>query len=176
MSGQNRKNFKTGESAKKYQPEFPLVYNQRYGPYSSITSKPESLGKNFINLLMTNQGEWPMNPDLGIGIRTYLFSQSSSDILQTLRPRIVNQLNKYLPHIQLHSVEIQQDDEDIDGNRIKIKINCIIMNTSYASFVAYLDKLAKLIIDYKKVKELSSANPSLAPRLDSDLFSRVVSL
>lgn len=164
--------LKKSESSKNYQPDFPLRYDNRSGPYTPITDKTDSLAKNFVNLLMTNPGEWPMNPDLGIGIKTYLFEQSSASISQSLRPRIIKQLEKYLPHIKLHSLKIEMSDNDIDGNRVKIRINCVIMNTTYASMVAYLDRLAKLVIDYKKLKKSFENNVSLVPRLDTDLFSR----
>ena len=176
MSIDHKDNLKKSQSTKQYQPEFPLVYDGRTGPYSTITSKTDSLGRNFVNLLMTNPGEWPMNPDLGIGIRRYLFEQSSADVLQSLKPRIVKQLNKYLPHVKLHSINIEQTDSDIDNNSMKIKINCVIMNTSYASMIAYLDKLTKLVIDYKKIKNLEENNRGLVPSLESDLISRQVIL
>ena len=148
MSINQKTNYKDENSAKRYQPEFPLVYNRQSGPYSSITNKVDSLGKNFINLLRTSPGEWPMNPDMGIGIKRYLFEQSSSNIIQSLKPNITDQLNEYLPHVKLHSIDVSQEPGDIDNNSIKIKINCIIMNTALVSLVAHLNRLAKLIIDY----------------------------
>lgn len=174
MSSSQRENQKTAKSTKQYQPEFPLVYDKLHGPYAAISNKEDSLARNFINLLLTSPGEWPMNPDLGIGLRRYLFESSTSDLVQRLRPNIVSQLQKYLPHIKLHSIEVQQEPEDIDNNTIKIKINCVIMNTTFASIIAHMDKLTKLVVDYKKIKQILDNNSSLVPRLDSDLFSRQV--
>lgn len=168
--------FNSEKSRKQYQPEFPLVYDKLHGPYTPITDKPASLARNFINLLLTSPGEWPMNPDLGIGLRKYLFEQSASAIQQRLKPNIVDQLRKYLPHIKLHSIEVVQSPEDIDSNSAKIKINCVIMNTTFASIVAYMDRLSKLIVNYEKIKQLTENNNSLAPRLDSDLISRQITL
>ena len=167
---------KKSKSTKQYQPEFPLVYDSRTGPYSTITDKIDSLGRNLVNLLMTNPGEWPMNPDLGIGIRRYLFEQSTSNISQSLKPKIVKQLSQYLPHVKLHSIKIEQSENDIDNNSIKIRINCVIMTTSFASIVAYLDKLTKLVVDYKKIKQNTENNLSLVPGLGSDLVSKQVVL
>ncbi len=172
MSSLQRQNFETVRSIKQYQPEFPLVYDKIYGPYSAITSKEDSLARNFVNLLLTNPGEWPMNPDLGIGIRNYLFESSTVDLDRSLRAKINFQLQKYLPHIKLHSLELTQSPENIDNNTLRIKINCVILNTSLVSIVAYLDKLSKLIIDYKKLKRAFQKNNSLVPKIDTDLFSR----
>lgn len=176
MSGTHVENFTSAKSRKQYQPEFPLVYDKLYGPYTAITDKPSSLARNFINLLLTSQGEWPMNPDLGIGIRSYLFEQSAPKIQQRLQPKIVEQLRKYLPHIKLHSIEVAQNTEDIDNNTAKIKINCVIMNNTFASIIAYMDKLSKLVVDYKKIKQSVKNSNALTPRLDSDLIDWKVTL
>ena len=65
---------------KQYQPLFPLKYDSVYGPYKPLTSLQESLHQNFVNLLLTSPGEWPMNPDLGVGLRHYLFEMSNSPL------------------------------------------------------------------------------------------------
>jgi phage baseplate assembly protein W len=169
-----RNNFNNITTTKQYQPEFPLEYNTLYGPYSAITEKDDSLSRNFINLLLTCPGEWPMNPDLGIGLRRYLFEQSGSSALQNLKPIITKQLNKYLPHIKLHSLEMSNTPEDIDNNTIKIKINYVIRNNTYASLLAYMDKLASIKIEYKKIKQFLETKNKLVPTLDTDLISRQV--
>ncbi|OUV99301.1 MAG: hypothetical protein CBD16_08365, partial [Betaproteobacteria bacterium TMED156] len=135
-----RNNFKNIQTTKQYQPRFPLEYDTLYGPYSAITEKDESLSRNFVNLLLTSPGEWPMNPELGVGLRNYLFEQFGSTSIQNLKPKIANQLNKYLPHIKLHSVEVIDNAQDIDNNTMKIKINYVIRNNTYASLLAYMDK------------------------------------
>ena len=172
MSNAQRQNYKTAKSTKQFQPEFPLVYDKLYGPYAAITNKEDSIARNFMNLLLTSPGEWPMNPDLGIGLKRYLFENSSSDISQKLRPNIISQLEKYLPHVKLHSIDVIQQPEDIDNNHVKIRINCVILNTTFASIIAHVDKLTKLILDYKKIKQILNNNSSLVPRIDYDLFSK----
>ena len=172
MSQGIRNNFSNIQTTKQYQPRFPLEYDTLYGPYSAITEKDESLSRNFINLLLTTPGEWPMNPELGIGLRNYLFEQHGSTLVQDLKPNITHQLSKYLPHIRLHSLEVINSPQDIDNNTMKIKINYIVRNNTYASILAYMDKLANIKIEYKKVKQFLQTKNKLIPALGTDLISR----
>ena len=172
MSQGIRNNFNNIKTTKQYQPKFPLEYDTLHGPYSAITDKEDSLSRNFINLLLTSPGEWPMNPDLGIGLRRYLFTQSGSTMVQDLKPNIARQLNKYLPHIKLHSLQVSDSPEDIDNNTLKITINYVVRNNIYVSLLAYTDRLANIKIEYKKIKQFLQNDSTLVPSLDNDLISR----
>ena len=111
------------------QPEFPLVYDHIYGPYKPITTREASLHRNFINLLLTNPGEWPMRPGLGIGLRHRLFAFPGSDEFISLKPQITGQLQKYLPQVKLLDVKYETVPEDIDNNKMKIILVYSILNT-----------------------------------------------
>ena len=51
-----------------------------------ILSKEESLRQDFKFLILTqSQSEWPMNPDLGVGLRRYLFENYSADSLRGVK-------------------------------------------------------------------------------------------
>jgi len=114
---------------KQQQPDFPLVYDHIYGPYRPITSKEKSYQRNFINLLLTNPGEWPMKPNLGIGLRRCLFDFSTSEQFMGLRSKIVGQLQRYLPQIKLMDLKFNSESNDIDNNRMKIVLIYAIRNT-----------------------------------------------
>ena len=115
-----------------YQPIFPLVYDSSFGPYKPITSIEESIQKDFEYLLLTNPGEWPMNPDLGIGIKRYLFENYKSPELSKIQERVRNQLAKYLPfpYVQLNSVEFLASPEDQDSGYINLRIRYTILSNS----------------------------------------------
>lgn len=102
------------------QPKMPLKYSSVYGPWEPITKLELSYQQNFFNLLLTNPGEWPMDPDLGIGLRTYLFELESSPMFANLKPIISNQLRKYLPEIEIIDVVIDKNSDMIDRNKIRI--------------------------------------------------------
>tara|TARA_Y100000114_G_scaffold156702_1_gene184848 strand:+ start:3410 stop:3940 length:531 start_codon:yes stop_codon:yes gene_type:complete len=112
------------------QPDFPLRYDFRYGPYTPITSVEESYKKNFINLLLTSPGEWPMNPEIGIGLKHYLFENPDSEKLQSLEPTIRNQLRKFLPQISLANLDFDYNDKDLQENRLRIVLSYIILGST----------------------------------------------
>lgn len=114
-----------------YQPLFPLTYDNVFGPYKPITSLEDSIQKDFEYLLLTNPGEWPMNPDLGIGIRRYLFENYDSPELGKIQERVQNQLAKYLPfpYVSLISVNFNATPEDQDEGYITLNIRYAIMSS-----------------------------------------------
>lgn len=113
-----------------YQPIFPLVYDDWFGPYKPITSMEESIQKDFEYLLLTNPGEWPMNPDLGIGIKRYLFENYKSPELSKIQERAKNQLAKYLPfpYVQLISMNFEETPEQQDLGETTLKIRYVILS------------------------------------------------
>jgi len=88
------------------QPVFPPRTDENYGFYQPITSLEKSLSVDFINLVRSNPGEWPMEPELGVGLQRYLFEQEGSDIIQDLQSRIINQTRRFLPSVKLLKLEI----------------------------------------------------------------------
>ena len=116
-----------------YQPLFPLEYDDLYGPYKPITTMRESIQKDFEYLLLTNPGEWPMNPDLGIGIRKFLFENYGSPELGKIQEKIRSQLSKYLPFpfINFVSAEFESTPEDQDQGFATLKITYGILTTHF---------------------------------------------
>jgi len=131
MLRHEQNNNSDSSKTKLWQPKFPLRYSSNFGPYEPITNVYESLNRNFINLILTNPGEWPMNPDLGIGIRQYLFEQYNSPKLDELRPRIISQLERYSPRVKLIDLEFNATDEQKDEHYLKIVIKYSIMGNSF---------------------------------------------
>ena len=104
------------------QPYWPLRMDDTVGPYKSIKEARESIHQNFVFLLKTVPGEWPMNPDLGIGIAQYLFETYGSQELDGLKQRIQSQINKYLPAIKLIETEFISSESDQDSLNTLLKI------------------------------------------------------
>ena len=104
------------------QPMWPLRMGASDGPYESIRETRESIQQNFVFLLQTIPGEWPMNPDLGIGLAQYLFETYGSKELDKLKERMQKQLKKYLPAIKLVKAEFISSDLDKDSLNTVLKI------------------------------------------------------
>ena len=105
-----------------FQPYWPLLIDDVDGPYKSIRSARESIQQNFTFLLQTIPGEWPMNPDLGVGLQRYLFENYNSSDLDSAKQNLKNQLSKYLPSVILVDAKFIQTDEDQDGSSVIFRI------------------------------------------------------
>ena len=105
-----------------YQPQWPLSIDDIDGPYKSIKSARESIQQNLSFLLQTIPGEWPMNPDLGVGLQRYLFENYDSAKLDEAKEALKNQLSKYLPSVKLVDAKFIQTDEDQDGSNVVFRI------------------------------------------------------
>lgn len=112
------------------QPEFPLKYDNKYGPYSAITSVVESYKRDFINLLLTSPGEWPMSPNIGVGLKHYLFEFKDSEKLSNLGPTIRYQLKRHLPSVELEQIKFDYQDSDLDNNKVRIILVYTILNST----------------------------------------------
>jgi phage baseplate assembly protein W len=134
----------TGKS--QIQPRWPLAISPNHGPYQPVDDVRESVIQDFIFLLRTNPGEWPMNPDLGVGLERYLFEAYSSPELDQFRTRLEKQTRKYLPDIMINSAEFIADEENKDNNVVILSINFSIKFISRAiSILLHADRLSRAI-------------------------------
>ena len=104
------------------QPLYPLRIDPSVGPYKSVSGPDESLKQDFVFLLQTIPGEWPMNPDLGVGLSRYLFEDKKSLDLSDIEDNIRKQLRKYLPNITLIRATFEASLENQDDHISILKI------------------------------------------------------
>ncbi len=89
-----------------YSAKLPLQYSPEDGHYTLLKSI-RSVGKqNLKMLVLTNPGERIMNPDFGVGISRYLFQQEGNFNSGVIQNRILSQVGKYLPYIEITNIEI----------------------------------------------------------------------
>lgn len=158
------------------QPQFPLKYDQIYGPYAAITSVEKSYKKDFINLLLTSPGEWPMSPQIGVGLRHYLFEFKNSEKLTSLGPTIQNQLKRHLPVVELVDIKYDfgKDDELEYRNSVRIILVYTILGTSgYVTSFDTSQDTSEVMIEELQETKLQSAD--LFDRRNA-LLSSVVNL
>ena len=124
-----------------HQPEYPLVYDTSHGPWKPILTKEGSLNQDFKFLILTEPGEWPHDPELGVGIRKYLFEPYQSQSLKGIQSRIQDQLERYLPRIKLISAEFTNIEQQKQEHSISLKIRYSIMGT--------VEKISKIQLDEK---------------------------
>lgn len=156
------------------QPLFPLKYDTKYGPYAAITSIEESYKADFINLLLTSPGEWPMSPDLGVGLKHYLFELPGSEKLLELGPTIRFQLKRNLPGVNLLDIKFDYNNNDLDSNKLRIILVYTILQTSGYVTSFNIDQDSNSVV----TSELEQAKIQAADLFDrrSGLLSSVESL
>ena len=115
-------------SGSQMQPSYPLSTSGATGPYDAITSVHDSLKQDFYFLLFTEPGEWPMNPQLGVGLKKYLFENYNSSKISDIGPRIQDQLNRFLPRVRLLNLNLMATSEERDMGTLRLRINYSIMN------------------------------------------------
>ena len=96
-------------------PQLPLNISTAAGAYTLITSYQEQVKQNFKNLLLTSPGERMMNPDFGVGIRTFLF-EPKAQATPAIRQRIVGQVKKYMPFIHINNIKFDSGENLSESN------------------------------------------------------------
>ena len=151
-----------------YQPEFPLVYDGIHGPYRPITNVVDSLQADFLHLLQTSPGEWPFEPDLGVGLKHYLFEFHGSEKLLELQPVINDQISKYLPQIELLDLQFIASDQEVDEAYTTLRLTYSILNSELVELIAKFDKLnSELQIELESIQSNMGLGDALAQSLRS---------
>ena len=63
-----------------------------------------------------------MQPEFGTDIYNLLFSQITRDLGQKIENQVRQAVDTWLPYVQLTEVEVDVSNENIENNRIDIKI------------------------------------------------------
>lgn len=88
----------------------------------SYTTEEQSIS-NFINLLLTKQGERFMQPMFGVGLPWYLFENNIGDLKSEIENEINIQAGIWLPYINIININIVEDYSkvnDVNGFLITI--------------------------------------------------------
>ena len=92
-----------------------------------------AIAQSISNLLQTNNGERPFNPDLGSGIRELLFEQADWGTAAAISGRVRECLVKYEPRIKVLRVN---SDPDYNSNGFDVSIEYEILGRDDGKIVA----------------------------------------
>jgi phage baseplate assembly protein W len=107
-------------------PKLPLQIDPQDG-YSLNKTYAEMVTQNLKMLILTAPGERIMDPKFGVGIRNYLFEPNYSTTHQEIDLKIKNQVNKYMPFLDVRTVILGPDEiQDGNPNLLKIQIKYLI--------------------------------------------------
>ena len=92
-----------------------------------------AIAQSISNLLQTNNGERPFNPDLGSGLREILFEQADWGTAAIISGRVKECLIKYEPRIVVLSCNASPD---FDNNGFDVEIEYEILGRDDGRIVA----------------------------------------
>ena len=90
--------------------------------YIMIKDFQTLINQNLKMLILTSPGERVMDPEFGVGVRTYLFENFDSSIYINIERDIREQVKMYLPVVSIDGVYFDGTVENIDRNVLGIQI------------------------------------------------------
>ena len=110
-------------------PKVPLVYDNTDGPYQLNKNLKDTFKQNLKMLVLTIPGERVMEPDFGVGLHTLLFEHITDDTFSNISQRINEQIDRYIPAINLTEIIFVTSDEDstLNVNEVRITISYDIL-------------------------------------------------
>ena len=104
-----------------YGPKWPLSQGDR-DTFRLYDDVKQQIGFYLRNLLLTSPGENISDQNYGVGIRRYLFEQNLETTRGTMQDRILSQISRYLPYLEVSEVIIGATSDQIDENTLSIRI------------------------------------------------------
>ena len=94
------------------------------GFFATTSTTIEAVKNNIRNLLQTEEGERFFQPNLGIGLREFLFEHITDESLIGIQDSILDKLEFWLPFGEVRDIQVlsREDSTDIGANEIKLKI------------------------------------------------------
>tara|TARA_R110000796_G_scaffold31174_1_gene82910 strand:+ start:789 stop:1280 length:492 start_codon:yes stop_codon:yes gene_type:complete len=81
--------------------------NDKDGYFATTSTTIEAVKNNIRNLLNTHQGERLFQPNLGINLRRYLFSQITDETLISIQDSITSTFSFWLPFVQIQNISLK---------------------------------------------------------------------
>ena len=103
--------------------DFPLHRgNDRNGNFATTSTTLEAIKVNIRNLLQTEIGERPMQPNLGVNLKQYLFEPFTEDTKVVIQNTIVETFSVWLPFVTIFTLDVEMS----DNNTLKIFIEFVL--------------------------------------------------
>jgi phage baseplate assembly protein W len=98
----------------------PITYDSGDG-FTMLKTIDETIKQNLKMLILTNPGERVMEPEFGVGIQQFLFSNFSENINSQISNKIKSQVRRYMPAVTVHSINFFGSDPDTNSLSISIQ-------------------------------------------------------
>ena len=109
-------------------PKFPLRSDRVDGAYQLNKTIIEAVRQNLRNLMLTNPGEKVMDPEFGVGLQHYLFENFSSNAVANIKNRIILQVKKYMPFVEVLDINTSEGDSALGepDQLLKVKVEFLV--------------------------------------------------
>ena len=97
----------------------------------------DQVKSNIINLLLTKRYERLMQPEFGSGIQELLFNMNDEMFADNLENTIVDTLSKWLPYVNVETINIQQSNEFKDNNKVEVSVSFRVSDTQVLDTVTF---------------------------------------
>ncbi len=111
--------------------KIPVQPSSQDGFYALTKDVKENTKQAIKMIVLTSPGEKIMNPSFGVGIKQYLFEQFSDVLYKTVKGRILEQVKKYIPYVEIISVDFFDTNRDIIS-RADAEANVLAIEIKYA--------------------------------------------
>jgi hypothetical protein len=81
-------------------PKLPLNLDKKDG-FLMIDNHVDEVKQNLKILFLTAPGERVFIPDFGVGLRNYLFENKTAELDNTIKARIKEQIDTYMPFVSI---------------------------------------------------------------------------
>ena len=93
--------------------DFPLHRgDDRNGNFAATFTTLEAVKVNIRNLLQTELGERPMQPNLGIKLKQFLFEQFDENIELSIQNSILDTFSVWLPFITIITLDVKMSESN----------------------------------------------------------------
>ncbi len=96
----------------------PMDHTDGSGFFPGTQKTLTQTSSNIQNLLLTAKGERVGQPDFGCGLLQVLFEPMSDDLLEDIRAVIDEAMAKWLPHVLVKQLRVEQD--EVNPNQLNI--------------------------------------------------------
>jgi phage baseplate assembly protein W len=97
----------------------------------------DQVKSNIKNLLLTKRFERLMQPEFGSGIQELLFNMNDELFADNLENTIVDTLSKWLPFVNVETINIQQPNDYKDNNKVEVSVSFRISDTQILDTVTF---------------------------------------
>lgn len=77
--------------------------------FNSTYQSADAIKANLINYFLTGKGERRLNPDFGAGLQNVVFQNITQNLVETLRERILDDLEIYFPRVVVEDLSLIGD-------------------------------------------------------------------